>query len=61
MKIAVEDMNPNKLTIQGTSNGVELFLDENKLRNVYSFELAADAENVGTAILTVTLRVRLCT
>lgn len=54
------DIEPSKLTIQGTLNGEELFLDEKKLKNVYSFKLVADeAERPGYAVLTVELRVRL--
>ena len=49
----------NKLSIQGTLNGTESFLDEKKLKDVLSFELAADAEDSGYAILEMTLRVKL--
>ena len=49
----------NKLTIQGTLNGAELFLNEKKLEDVLSFELAADAKDSGYAILKMTLRVKL--
>ena len=49
----------NKLTIQGALNGTELFLDEKKLKDVLSFELTADAEDSGYAILKMTLRVKL--
>ena len=53
------DIEPSKFTIQGTLNGEELFLDEKKLKNVYSFKLANETECPGYAILTVELRVRL--
>ena len=53
------DISPSKLTIQGTLNGVEIFLDEKRLKNVCTFELSADEEDAGYAILTVVLRVRL--
>lgn len=52
---------PNKLVIQGTESGVELFLDGKKLNQVFSFRLAADEDTIGRASLTVEMAVELVT
>ena len=49
----------NKLVIQGTESGIELFLDGNRLDHVFSFHLDADEDTIGHACLTVEMAVEL--
>lgn len=50
---------PNSLLIEQLSTGANLFLDELKLKNVYSFSLSMDAEDASCGTLNVSLRVKL--
>lgn len=50
---------PNSLLIEQLSTGANLFLDELKLKNVYSFSLSMDAEDAPYGTLNLSLRVKL--
>ncbi len=49
----------HKFTMQQSESETKLFLDENNLKAVRSFNLDVDAEDSGYASLTITLYVKL--
>ena len=54
-----KDAETNKFSIERFSIGANLFLDELKLKNVYSFSFSMDAKDAPYGTLNVSLRVKL--